>query len=445
MSNLSLDTIVAISSGSVNQAISIIRIVGPEAIEIIKKIFTGKIGPNKSIQYGFIRDSNGNLLDEVLVNFFIGTDNFVGEDTVEINAHGGIVVSQKILEQALINGARLATPGEFTRRAFLNGKMSLTKAEAINELINAKTSRQQEIAINSFKKDKDEKISEFIKKVEYLIGLCEVNIDYPEYDDVPILENKDFMLNLNQLIDELASLIKSSESNQIYVRPITIAIVGNPNAGKSTLMNAILNEDKSIVTDIPGTTRDVIESEIILNNLILKFKDTAGIRKASDEIEKIGVERSWNEIEKSDLIIHLIDSTKGMNQFDHEIENKIKSKKHLQVWNKSDLINEHEENKLYISSKSKDISNLSKTLEQILSSDEGDLTSNFIFNQRQTYCLKRAYDSLNVAKKSIEDQMTFDVVIVDLHTAWESLKEIIGNVDKEELLDSIFSNFCLGK
>ena len=439
-----LDTIVAISSGHINQAISIIRIVGPDALDIIKKIFTGKIGSNKTIQYGFIKYKE-ELFDEVLVSFFIGQDNFVGETTIEINAHGGIVISQKILDLIISLGARHANPGEFTRRAYLNGKISLTKAEAINDLINAKTSKQQQLAINSFNKDKEEMIKKYIYDLEHLIGLCEINIDYPEYDDVPILNNDEFTLKLKSLIEELKKILKSSESNQVFINPISISIVGNPNVGKSSLMNAILNDEKSIVTNIPGTTRDVVESEIIFNNLILRFKDTAGIRKASDEIEKIGIEKSWKEIENSDVIIHVIDATKGINDFDQEIIDKSKNKKYLQLWNKSDLIEQKEDNKVYISSKNKEINNFEQALINLFIENDSIESSNVTFNKRQTSCIKKALNALEDAFESINNKLTYDVVILDLHQAWESLKEIIGEVDNEDLLDSNFKNFCLGK
>ena len=286
------DTICAISSGNINQAISIIRIVGPEAISITKKIFSGKIGKNKTIEYGFIVDQNKTKIDEVLVNFFIGADNFVGEDTIEINAHGGIVVTNRILELIIAHGARLAQPGEFSRRAYLNGKMSLIKAEAINDLIHSKTIKQQDLAINAFSNEKEQLINQFLKQLEYLIGLCEINIDYPEYDDIPILDNQEFNDQINDLKLKLSKIIQTSEANQVYIRPLKIAIVGKPNAGKSALLNAIINEDKSIVTNIAGTTRDIVESEITFNNMILKFQDTAGIHQSENEIEQIGITKS---------------------------------------------------------------------------------------------------------------------------------------------------------
>lgn len=440
-----LDTIAAISTGNINQAISIIRIVGPESLDIIKKIFTGKIGQNKTIQYGFIKDLDGNIIDEVLVSFFIGNDNFVGENTIEINAHGGIIITNKILDLVLSLGAREAGKGEFTRRAFLNGKISLLKAEAINDLINSKTTQQHKIAINAFNNQNEIKIKEFLEKLEYLIGLCEINIDYPEYDDIPILENKDFETKIIEIHQELKQIIANSKANQVYINPLSVVIVGNPNAGKSSLMNAILNDEKAIVTNIEGTTRDVIEQEIVFNNFILKLKDTAGIRDGKDEIEKIGIKKSWKEIEQADIVLHIIDATKGLNNFDLEIIEKTKDKKYLQLWNKSDLIENLESNhKIYISSINKDLKNLETELVNLLIHND-DLSSNFVFNKRQIVCLEKALNALNDVIEGINQGLTYDTIMIDLHLAWESLKEIIGNVDKEELLDSIFKNFCLGK
>lgn len=440
-----LDTIAAISTGNINQAISIIRIVGPESLDIIKKIFTGKIGQNKTIQYGFIKDLDGNIIDEVLVSFFIGNDNFVGENTIEINAHGGIIITNKILDLVLSLGAREAGKGEFTRRAFLNGKISLLKAEAINDLINSKTTQQHKIAINAFNNQNEIKIKEFLEKLEYLIGLCEINIDYPEYDDIPILENKDFETKIIEIHQELKEIITSSKANQVYINPLSVVIVGNPNAGKSSLMNAILNDEKAIVTNIEGTTRDVIEHEIVFNNFILKLKDTAGIRDGKDEIEKIGIKKSWKEIEQADIVLHIIDATKGLNNFDLEIIEKTKDKKYLQLWNKSDLIeNLENDHKIYISSINKDLKNLETELVNLLIHND-DLSSNFVFNKRQIVCLEKALNALNDVIEGINQGLTYDTIMIDLHLAWESLKEIIGNVDKEELLDSIFKNFCLGK
>ena len=437
------DTICAISSGNINQAISIIRIVGPEAISIIKKIFSGKIGKNKTIEYGFIIDQNKIKIDEVLVNFFIGADNFVGEDTIEINAHGGIVVTNRILELIIAHGARLAQPGEFSRRAYLNGKMSLIKAEAINDLIHSKTIKQQDLAINAFGNEKEQLINQFLKQLEYLIGLCEINIDYPEYDDIPILDNQEFNDQINDLKLKLSKIIQTSEANQVYIRPLKIAIVGKPNAGKSALLNAIINEDKSIVTNIAGTTRDIVESEITFNNMILKFQDTAGIHQSDNEIEQIGITKSWKALNEADVVLHVIDSTIGLNEIDQQIAMQIDQHHYLQLWNKADQINQFDPAKIYISAINKDLKQLQQALDHLFKVE--DLDQKMIFNTRQLSCLKKAYSALINAAEAINNQLTYDVIILDLHQCWEALKEITGQIDKEDLLDSIFKNFCLGK
>ena len=437
------DTICAISSGNINQAISIIRIVGPEAISIIKKIFSGKIGKNKTIEYGFIVDQNKTKIDEVLVNFFIGADNFVGEDTIEINAHGGIVVTNRILELIIAHGARLAQPGEFSRRAYLNGKMSLIKAEAINDLIHSKTIKQQDLAINAFGNEKEQLINQFLKQLEYLVGLCEINIDYPEYDDIPILDNQEFNDQINDLKLKLSKIIQTSEANQVYIRPLKIAIVGKPNAGKSALLNAIINEDKSIVTNIAGTTRDIVESEITFNNMILKFQDTAGIHQSDNEIEQIGITKSWKALNEADVVLHVIDSTIGLNEIDQQIAMQIDQHHYLQLWNKADQLDRFDPAKIYISAINKDLKQLQQALDHLFKVE--DLDQKMIFNTRQLSCLKKAYSALINASEAINNQLTYDVIILDLHQCWEALKEITGQIDKEDLLDSIFKNFCLGK
>ncbi|MDK2819700.1 MAG: tRNA uridine-5-carboxymethylaminomethyl(34) synthesis GTPase MnmE [Mycoplasmataceae bacterium] len=441
------DTIVAIASGNINQAISIIRISGPEALKIISRIFTGKIGENKTISFGYIVDENNDKIDEVLVSIFRGKNNFVGEDTIEINAHGGIIITNIILQLVVINGARLASPGEFSRRAFLNGKIDLIKAEAINDLIHSKTKIQTQIAIQKFNNKSSELISDLIKIIEKIIGICEVNIDYPEYDDIEQMDQLKIIKIIKEIKNKIESIIKISEENQIFMEPQSVVIVGQPNVGKSELMNLILNEEKSIVTDIAGTTRDVVEGEIIFNNIILKFKDTAGIRNTNDVIEKIGIEKSFQQIENSSIILHVMDVNKTIDEIDMQIEEKSKGKLYFKIYNKSDLLPKNKlknwEKKIIISAKNKDITKLeqefNKHFNNIL------LDHSFSFNSRQIILLKKGQKLLSEALKAIDDGMGFDVVIVDIVETWENIKSIVGDINKEDLLDSIFSNFCLGK
>ncbi len=441
------DTIVAIASGNINQAISIIRISGPDAFLIISKIFTGIIGEDKTISFGYIVDENKNRLDEVLVNVFRGKNNFVGEDTIEINAHGGIVITDMILELIVSFGARYATPGEFSRRAFLNGKLDLIKAEAINDLIHAKTKLQTKIAVQKFNNKSSALILELIKEIEYIIGVCEVNIDYPEYDDVDKMDNDKLVQSINGLLIKINQIIKVSEENQVFIVPQTIVIAGLPNVGKSALMNAILNEEKSIVTNIAGTTRDVVEGEIIFNNIILKFKDTAGIRKSEDTIEKMGIEKSYTEIENANIILHVVDANAKEQDVDQKIALLSKDKIYFKVFNKSDLLSQPAaaglKEQILISAKNNDIGQLEKAFDHHFKNV--DIESSSFFNNRQTALLKQGKNLLQEALEAIGNDMGFDVVIVDVVAAWESIKSIVGAINKEDLLDSIFANFCLGK
>ncbi len=441
------DTIVAIASGNINQAISIIRISGPDAFSIISKIFTGTMGSNKTISFGYIVDKSNNKIDEVLVNFFKGKNNFVGEDTIEINAHGGIVITNIILELLVSEGARYATQGEFSRRAFLNGKLDLIKAEAINDLIHAKTKLQTKIAVQKFNNKSSQLILDLIQEIEKIIGICEVNIDYPEYDDVEQMDQEKLVKIINSLIIKMDTIIKVSEENQVFITPQSVAIVGLPNVGKSELMNVILNEEKSIVTDIAGTTRDVVEGEIIFNNIILKFKDTAGIRSSKDVIERMGIEKSFKEIENSSIVLHVVDVNKLESKIDEEIELLSKNKIYFKIFNKIDLSSAknkiNTKNKIIISAKNKEISQLEDALNNHFKNS--DIDSSLFFNHRQIALLKRGKNSLHEALEAINNDMGFDVVIVDFVSTWESVKSIIGEINKEDLLDSIFLNFCLGK
>lgn len=441
------DNIVAISSGNkINQPISIIRLCGPDSVEILKKIYKGPIGENHSITFGKIYDK-GKLIDEVLVMWFLGTNNYTGEITIEINAHGGILVTNKILELLLTSGARLAEPGEFTRRAFLNGKLDLVKAEAIHDLIMAKTDYQREKAVQKFDNKTSKYLQNFLDKIMYLIGACEVNIDYPEYEDVEQLNNDVLLPKINFLLEELQQLIKISRQSKMLYEGIKVAIVGKPNSGKSSVLNALLNEDRAIVTDIAGTTRDTIEANYTIEGILFTLVDTAGIRKTKNKIENIGVKKSIEQIKKSDLVLHIVDVNLKEDEYDQLIEKEALNnhKNYLKIFNKNDLfIGEKEKNKIYISAKNNEIKTLENNIVNLYSSIlEND--QEVIYNARQLSLIEQAFNSLINAKKSLEEGFTVDVVIVDLQECWEHLADILGKANKEDLLDSMFKNFCLGK
>ncbi|WP_211333776.1 tRNA uridine-5-carboxymethylaminomethyl(34) synthesis GTPase MnmE [[Mycoplasma] falconis] len=443
------DTITAISSGNINQAISIIRISGPEAIEIIKKIYTGKIGEDKTITYGNIVDPQTNkVIDEVLVNFFIGNKNYTGEDTIEINAHGGIIVTNKILNLIIGNGARLAEKGEFTRRAFLNGKISLDKAEAINNLIHAKTNKQAEIAIHQFNY-KDEKLIEKLEdELLQIISITEINIDYSDYNDIEQMDKNKLKQLVNNLIKKIDVVIQQSENaNDIY-NGIPIAIVGEPNTGKSSLLNALLGKEKAIVTNIPGTTRDIVEGEFDINGIVFKLIDTAGIRETEDLVESIGIEKSKKAIEEARIVVHLVDYDNQDSEENLAIKDLAKNKEYIEVINKADLLSKEQKsntNKIIISAKNQYLWELRNAL--VKKYNNFDIYSeNIIYNTRKLGLLKEAKNALLEANEGIDNGFGPEVVILDLNKAWMNLRQILNKEhDNEALLDNIFSKFCLGK
>nr|WP_322959240.1 tRNA uridine-5-carboxymethylaminomethyl(34) synthesis GTPase MnmE [Mycoplasmopsis canis]WQQ12632.1 tRNA uridine-5-carboxymethylaminomethyl(34) synthesis GTPase MnmE [Mycoplasmopsis canis] len=448
------DTIAAISSGSrINQPISIIRLAGSDSLKIIKKIFKGKIGTDHNITYGHIYD-NDTLIDEVLVMWFLGKEkngelvfnNYVGEPIIEINSHGGIVVTNKILELLLSHGARLAEPGEFTRRAFLNGKMDLIKAEAIHDLIMSKTITQAHASVNRFKGKTSDLIDELSNDIALLIGIAEVNIDYPEYDDVEKLDNKIMLEKLEYLISKLQQIVKVSEDSRYIFEGVRVSILGKPNVGKSSILNALLSEEKAIVTDIAGTTRDLVEASYQINGILFKLVDTAGLRTTEEKIEKIGIEKSINQIELSDLIIHVIDPTQQNDEYDELISNQAQkmNKFYIKVHNKNDLVSANDKSLVSISALKNDIKELEDALVEQFK--DIDIMDEKIFsNTRQLSLIKGSLNSLKEAQNSIKNYETFDVVIVDLYDAWDSLQNIKGNANREDLLDVMFKNFCLGK
>ncbi|WP_322910759.1 tRNA uridine-5-carboxymethylaminomethyl(34) synthesis GTPase MnmE [Mycoplasmopsis felis] len=449
------DTIAAISSGSrMNQPISIVRLSGPEALNIIKKIYKGKIGSDHEITYGHIYDQDS-LVDEVLIMWFLGKksnetiiyNNYVGEPLIEINCHGGIITTNYILELLLSNGARLAEKGEFTRRAYLNGKMDLVKAQAIHDLIFSKTILQAKGNVNKFKGKTSNLIDTFLNKIAMLIGICEVNIDYPEYDDVQKMNNTSMINSIDDLINELENIVKVSQDSRYLFEGVNVAILGKPNVGKSSILNALLSEDKAIVTDIAGTTRDLVEASYQINGILFKLVDTAGLRKTDEKIEQIGIEKSIEQIKKSDLVLHIIDPTQKEDEFDELIykQSQLNEKIYIKVQNKSDLIdNINCNNCITISALKNDIKNLEEAL--IEKFQNIDILDERIFsNTQQLSHIKSALVSLQEAKKSLSKSQTFDVVIIDLYNSWDSLQNIKGNVNREDLLDIMFSNFCLGK
>lgn len=446
------DTIIGISTALSQGAVSIIRLSGQEAISIVNTVFRGtnlaKAKAN-TIHYGHIVDKD-EVIDEVLVSIFKAPKSYTTEDVVEVNCHGGLFVTNQIYELLVLHGARPAEAGEFTKRAFLSGRIDLTKAEAVMDVIEAENKAALKIASNAL----DGKISQFVcKKREellHIIATISVNIDYPEYDDVEELTNTDLLPSLQKIKKELCDVLEYAKSAKLLKNGIYTAIIGKPNVGKSSLLNALLKENKAIVTNIPGTTRDIIEASVNLNSFTLHLIDTAGIRKTTDVVEKIGVEKSIEQIHQADLILLVLDGNKAMTKEDEALFTLIKDKTHLVVVNKIDLpqvLEFQEEQAIQISTKNEEtIEKLERAIVDILHLNHiqnKDIT--YISNARQIDKINLAIMALDEALETIKEEKAIDFVDIYIRKAWLYLGEIIGETSTDCLLDELFSKFCLGK
>ncbi len=449
------DTITAISTALGVGAISIIRVSGEDSINIVNKIFKGKDltqVPTHTIHYGYIIDENNNKIDEVLVSIMKSPKTFTTEDTVEINCHGGIATTNKVLELLLSNGARLAEPGEFTKRAFLNGRIDLVEADAVMNLIEAKTDKARALSINSLSGEVSNLIKSLREELVTMISNIEVNIDYPEYEDIEVLTNNKIYPQLQAYYQRLLTIIKKSSDTKLITEGLNVGIIGRPNVGKSSLLNNLLEEEKAIVTDIEGTTRDIVEGKIVLNGIILNLIDTAGIRETNNVVEKIGVQKSLDIINKSDLIIYMLNNNTPLTPEDLTLLTKVKPKKHIILVNKNDLETKIDYTKLpsdYLSISLKNNDGISKIKEKIIELfNLGDLETNdltYLSDSRSISLLKKSLQHIEIALTSINNNEPIDIVEIEIKEAWNALGEIIGETYTEELLDNLFSKFCLGK
>ena len=449
------DTIAAISTTLGVGAISIIRVSGSDAIKIVNSIFKGKDlkkVESHTISYGHIKDGD-NLLDEVLVSVMKSPKTFTTEDIVEINCHGGIATTNKVLEAVLKNGARLAEPGEFTKRAFLNGRIDLSQAESTMDLINAKTESKRKAALNGL----DGYVSKLIKNLRQeileILATIEVNIDYPEYEDIETMTNEKLKPKIENVIKEIKKIIKESENGKVLTSGIKTVIIGRPNVGKSSLLNRLLDEEKAIVTDIEGTTRDTVEGSITINGVMLDIIDTAGIRKTNDIVEKIGVNKSYSLIESADLVIIVLNNNEKLTEEDKNILEYCKNKKVIVVINKSDLADKIDISNItyenIIRTNTVNLNGLDELKDKIVELfNLEELTKEdykYLNNVRQISLIKEAKDILLEALNGINNATPVDLVEIDIKRAWEKLGEIIGATYTDELLDQLFSQFCLGK
>ncbi len=449
------DTIAVISTALGIGAISIIRISGNDAISIVNKVSKSKNlleVPSHTIHYDHILD-DGKIVDEVLISVMREPKTFTRENVVEINAHGGIATTNKILEVLLKNGCRLAEPGEFTKRAFLNGRIDLTQAEGIMDLINAKTEKARTLAINQV----DGKVSTLIKELRQeiieVLANIEVNIDYPEYEDIEEMTIQKIIEKTEKIESKIKLILKESENGKLIKEGIKTSIIGRPNVGKSSLLNKLIGEEKAIVTEIEGTTRDIVEGTLNIDGILLNIIDTAGIRKTEDIVESIGVKKSLELIEKSDLILYVLNNNDFINNEDIELLSKLINKNYIVIINKMDLDNKLDISNLdlkYIVRTSaindKGIEKLKQIIKEIFNLEQIEKEDlNYLSNARSIAILNKALTSIKEIRNGINNNMPIDMIEINIKEVWNLLGEIIGETYQEELIDQLFSQFCLGK
>ena len=449
------DTIVAISTALGVGAISIVRVSGNEAIEIVNKVFEGKNlqkVDSHTIHYGYIVDK-GEKIDEVLVSIMKAPKTFTREDVVEINCHGGIATTNKVLEILLLNGCRLAEPGEFTKRAFLNGRIDLMEAESVMDLINSKTEIARKIAIKSLNGQGSKIISKLREDLVGIISNIEVNIDYPEYNDIYEVTEKDLKDKIGSFRVTLKKIIEEYENGRILKDGINVVIIGRPNVGKSSILNKLLDSEKAIVTDIPGTTRDIVEGSITLKGIPLNIIDTAGIRETEDVVEKIGVDKSLEKITEADLVLVILNNNETLDDTDLSLLEKTKGKPTIVVVNKDDLDSKVDMGLLreytVVSTNTLDLQGIDSLKDKIIELFNLDQITqndyNSLANTRQVAKIKECLEIINDVDNSLNNEIPLDMLETDLKRIWNTLGEIIGESYSEELLDELFSKFCVGK
>ena len=449
------DTICAISTALGVGAISIVRVSGKEAISISNSIFKGK-DLNKvnshTIHYGYIVD-NDEIIDEVLVSVMKAPKTFTMEDVVEINCHGGIATTNRVLELLLEHGCRLAEAGEFTKRAFLNGRIDLMEAEAVMDLINTKTDLSRKVSINQLRGYGSKMIKDLRNDLINIISNIEVNIDYPEYNDIYEVTRDDIVNKIGNIKKQLEKILNSYENGKIIKDGINTVIVGRPNVGKSSILNRLLEYEKAIVTDIPGTTRDIVEGSVNIDGITLNFVDTAGIRDTDDVVEKIGVQKSLNSIDDADLVLIILNNNEELSDVDKDILDKTKNKTSIIVVNKDDLdkkldlSNYMDRNIIYTNTLDYEaIDSFKNEIKRLFKFDKIEkMDYNFITNARQVAKIKDSLKRINDIYSGIENELPLDMIEIDLRDIWDVLGELVGDSYDEELLDNLFSKFCVGK
>ena len=435
------ETIVALATPAAKSALAIIRMSGDDCFKVVSNVFTKDLRneKEKGIHYGFIKDGD-QIIDQVVLLVYVAPHSFTGENSVEIISHGSMLIVNQIIATLLKNGARLATNGEFSSRAYLNGKIDLVQAEAINDMINATTLEAKDLSMVSLTGETSKVFRPIKDSIGEILSHIEVNIDYPEYEDIEVTSKEEIVEKCGEILGKIENLIKDGEKNRIYHDGVKIAIVGKPNVGKSSLLNALIHEDKAIVTSIAGTTRDVVEGDFNLAGVPVHLFDTAGIRDSKDLIEQIGIDKAKKAVENADLVLFLVDES----GIDNELYNLIKNQKHIIVTNKADIISKRNENDIYISAKNNDVSPLLEKIKEVLNIGEVVIKPTFN-NTRQLGILKQMDFYLNNAIKDTKDNQPIDLISVSIMAAYNCALDLLGENNKNDLTDEIFSRFCVGK
>ena len=440
------ETIVALATAPLKSALHIIRVSGDDCFDVVSKCFSKDIREIKerTLLVGQIVDGE-KVVDEVVAAIYKGPKSFTGEDLVEIICHGSVLIANEIIQLLLSKGARLATNGEYTSRAFLHEKIDLVQAEAINDVINATTKEAKELSMLSLKGETSKLITPIRSRIADILSLIEVNIDYPEYEDIEVANKDNVIEVVDELVPVIDKLVREGEKGLIIKEGIKVALVGKPNVGKSSLLNALLGESKAIVTDIAGTTRDIVEGEINLNGLVLHLLDTAGIREASDTVESIGVNKSKEVINKADLVVVILDASGELEKEDQEILELVKDIPHIIVYNKMDKTLSKDKNGIYISALNNDITPLKEAIYERFGLKEESFRIPSLNNVRQLGLLRNVKESLLKAKEDASNDLSIDLVSVSLTDAYNSVLEILGEYNQRDISKEIFSRFCVGK
>ena len=439
------ETIVALATAPIKSALSIVRLSGDDCFFIVNKMFTKDISKieKSTIFYGYIKDGD-TIVDEVILLAYKGPHSFTGEDSAEIICHGSPLIFNKIIEVALKNGARLATGGEYSSRAYMHGKLDLIQAESINDLINAESEESKKISLMALCGETSKLILPLKKDLGDLLSLIEVNIDYPEYLDIEIANHQKILDFCTKNISYINSLIENGNKGRIIKDGISIAIVGKPNVGKSSILNALLNEDKAIVTNIKGTTRDIVEGKLIINGIVINLFDTAGIRESDDIVEGIGIKKSVEKIEKSDLVIAVFDSL-NFDEEDKEILKLVKNKDTIVVFNKSDILENKDNTHLFISALNKDIEPLKEEIIKRLGLSKKNYDNPSIANTRELGILKNIKEILENVLIETKNELPIDLINSKLKEAYLKVLSLTGEDNDFDIAKEIFSRFCVGK